>query len=138
LHVDHVKPRSKYPELALDLDNLQILCAACNTRKGDRDYHGILDQIGLLQLALGAYKNVVMTLKNLHDKQRVTLEPLSEDEMPLSYQRCDEPALFEATVSALETQKDWMEARLRRRFGLEPSEWEAKRVKPEVPNDYPA
>lgn len=33
LHVDHIKPRSLYPELALDIDNLQILCQACNLGK---------------------------------------------------------------------------------------------------------
>ena len=34
LEVDHIKPRSKYPELALDFDNLQILCSTCNLKKG--------------------------------------------------------------------------------------------------------
>lgn len=34
LHVDHVKPRSKYPELALEIGNLQILCEDCNKGKG--------------------------------------------------------------------------------------------------------
>jgi uncharacterized protein (TIGR02646 family) len=33
LHVDHIKPRSKYPELALDINNLQVLCADCNIGK---------------------------------------------------------------------------------------------------------
>ena len=33
LHVDHIKPRSKFPHLALDLDNLQVLCSDCNTGK---------------------------------------------------------------------------------------------------------
>ncbi|GIU02454.1 HNH endonuclease [Shewanella algidipiscicola] len=33
LHVDHIKPRSRYPELALDINNLQILCEACNLGK---------------------------------------------------------------------------------------------------------
>jgi len=37
LHVDHIKPRSKHPELELDLDNLQILCADCNLGKGNTD-----------------------------------------------------------------------------------------------------
>lgn len=35
LHVDHIKPRSKYPELALDPNNLQILCEDCNLGKSD-------------------------------------------------------------------------------------------------------
>lgn len=33
IHVDHIKPRSKYPELALDPENLQVLCKACNLGK---------------------------------------------------------------------------------------------------------
>jgi 5-methylcytosine-specific restriction endonuclease McrA len=36
LHVDHIKPRSLNPELALDLDNLQILCADCNLGKSNK------------------------------------------------------------------------------------------------------
>lgn len=36
VHVDHVKPRSIYPELALDIKNLQILCEDCNLGKMDR------------------------------------------------------------------------------------------------------
>lgn len=37
LHVDHIKPRSKFPKLELDVDNLQILCEQCNLGKGNRD-----------------------------------------------------------------------------------------------------
>jgi 5-methylcytosine-specific restriction endonuclease McrA len=37
LHVDHIKPRSKYPELELNLDNLQVLCDLCNVGKGAWD-----------------------------------------------------------------------------------------------------
>ena len=36
-HVDHIKPRSKYPELALDVNNLQILCRECNLGKSNTD-----------------------------------------------------------------------------------------------------
>lgn len=35
LHVDHIKPRSKYPELELDISNLQILCRDCNLGKSN-------------------------------------------------------------------------------------------------------
>lgn len=38
LHVDHIKPRSQFPELALSLDNLQVLCDDCNIGKGSWDY----------------------------------------------------------------------------------------------------
>jgi len=29
-HVDHIKPRSKYPLLELDISNMQVLCEQCN------------------------------------------------------------------------------------------------------------
>jgi len=37
MHVDHVKPRSKFPELALSIDNLQVLCNLCNLAKSNVD-----------------------------------------------------------------------------------------------------
>ena len=37
VHVDHIKPRSKYPKLELDFDNMQVLCAACNCGKSNID-----------------------------------------------------------------------------------------------------
>lgn len=37
LHVDHIKPRSVYPELELSLSNLQVLCEDCNLGKLARD-----------------------------------------------------------------------------------------------------
>lgn len=35
LNVDHIKPRKTHPELALDPDNLQVLCNVCNLGKGN-------------------------------------------------------------------------------------------------------
>ena len=37
LHVDHIKPRSKFPELELSMENVQVLCRDCNTAKGSWD-----------------------------------------------------------------------------------------------------
>jgi len=37
LEVDHIKPRSRFPSLALDKDNLQVMCFDCNRGKGNRD-----------------------------------------------------------------------------------------------------
>lgn len=37
IHVDHIKPRSKFPELALDITNLQVLCEDCNLGKSNTD-----------------------------------------------------------------------------------------------------
>jgi hypothetical protein len=43
MHVDHIKPRKLFPELALDPANLQVLCEVCNHGKGnwdDTDWRG--------------------------------------------------------------------------------------------------
>jgi hypothetical protein len=37
MNVDHIKPRKLYPQLALDLSNLQVLCEVCNHGKGNWD-----------------------------------------------------------------------------------------------------
>lgn len=36
IHVDHIKPRSTHPGLALAFDNLQLLCEECNIGKGNK------------------------------------------------------------------------------------------------------
>lgn len=37
LHVDHIPPRSKYPDKELDANNLQVLCEDCNLGKSNKD-----------------------------------------------------------------------------------------------------
>lgn len=37
MNVDHIKPRKTHPKLALDFDNLQVLCGECNHGKGNWD-----------------------------------------------------------------------------------------------------
>lgn len=36
INIDHIKPRKFFPELALDIENLQPLCGPCNKRKGNQ------------------------------------------------------------------------------------------------------
>lgn len=36
-HIDHIKPLSLYPSLAIVPDNLRILCADCNLRKSNQE-----------------------------------------------------------------------------------------------------
>jgi rubredoxin len=37
IQVDHIKPRSTYPHLALVEENLQVLCRMCNVGKSNKD-----------------------------------------------------------------------------------------------------
>jgi 5-methylcytosine-specific restriction endonuclease McrA len=37
MNIDHIKPRRTHPHLALDFDNLQVLCNPCNHGKGNWD-----------------------------------------------------------------------------------------------------
>ncbi len=37
LHCDHIKPRSKHPELELSESNIQVLCKNCNLGKSNKD-----------------------------------------------------------------------------------------------------
>lgn len=37
MNVDHIKPRKLWPSLALEINNLQILCHECNHGKGNWD-----------------------------------------------------------------------------------------------------
>lgn len=37
VHVDHIKPRSKFPHLELEFSNLQVLCEDCNLGKSNID-----------------------------------------------------------------------------------------------------
>jgi hypothetical protein len=36
-HIDHIKPRSLFPELELDFNNLQVLCKVCNMKKSNKN-----------------------------------------------------------------------------------------------------
>ena len=36
INFDHVKPRKFFPELALEIENLQPLCGPCNKAKGNK------------------------------------------------------------------------------------------------------
>lgn len=37
IQIDHIKPRSKWPELELVFDNMQVLCKPCNTEKSNKN-----------------------------------------------------------------------------------------------------
>jgi len=61
VHVDHIKPRSKFPNLALCFENLQVLCEDCNLGKGnkfDTDYRPDVLDDGERELLHGALSSL--------------------------------------------------------------------------------
>lgn len=48
-HVDHIKPISKYPELKLEITNLQVLCEACNLGKSNKYEHDFREKPLVIQ-----------------------------------------------------------------------------------------
>lgn len=44
LTLDHIKSRSRHPELRFDLTNLAPCCIGCNTRKGSKDLEELYAQ----------------------------------------------------------------------------------------------
>lgn len=47
IHVDHIRPRSRFPQLELVEENLQILCEPCNEGKGAWDQTDWRDRGGI-------------------------------------------------------------------------------------------
>lgn len=62
IQVDHVKPRFRYPELALDVTNLQVLCWPCNKAKG---YHDETDYRTGFQLKVTKWNQLLFSRSRL-------------------------------------------------------------------------
>ncbi|WP_293761469.1 HNH endonuclease signature motif containing protein [uncultured Aquitalea sp.] len=56
IHVDHIKPRSKHPNIRYLKSNLQVLCDRCNIHKNDYDGDD--------------WREVVVARKKAHEKRR--------------------------------------------------------------------
>ncbi len=87
IEVDHIKPRSRHPELCLDLSNLQTLCSKCNRQKGNGapdDYRneGQIKIAKRMQAVIGEY--IDFEANDIADKDK-----LEKKEKSLAYHiRC--------------------------------------------------
>jgi 5-methylcytosine-specific restriction endonuclease McrA len=52
--VDHKKPRSKFPELAMSIENLLLPCRRCNSSKGGK----LLSEDEFAELLLARSKEI--------------------------------------------------------------------------------
>jgi 5-methylcytosine-specific restriction protein A len=78
LQADHVRPIALYPELALDLANLQTLCGPCNRRKSDIDDGGP-DRLPWLNPAYAELRDLVFSDRTLPARSLVRV-PHTEPE----------------------------------------------------------
>jgi 5-methylcytosine-specific restriction endonuclease McrA len=67
LHIDHIKPKSKYPHLSLRVDNLQVLCKHCNEEKSNLNEDDFRTEVHLKILKQFAKDRA----KKLHQKAKV-------------------------------------------------------------------
>lgn len=66
INVDHIKPRKTHPHLALDIDNLQVLCDVCNHGKSNRhetDFRAPRSDAGLDAYSMDRISEVLQSLK---------------------------------------------------------------------------
>ncbi len=74
LHMDHIFPKSIWPNRRYDPDNMQILCADCNRDKGtnSNDYRSAEQvQIGFQQAFRNSYINALAT--TIEDQKRLLI-----------------------------------------------------------------
>lgn len=82
MHIDHIKPKSRYPHLEYKIDNLQVLCQDCNREKSfDKivDYRGSNHLIALLK---EIKSNKLMRRKythNLSALEKLTITTFQQD-----------------------------------------------------------
>lgn len=70
-HVDHIKPRSKYEHLQLEITNLQVLCKKCNQDKSDLNSTDYRTQIQK-KAAIDGLTYQCLTLKTIFiDKTKI-------------------------------------------------------------------
>ena len=82
IHVDHIKPRSIYPDLALTYDNLQLLCEDCNLGKSNKceiDWRPkeMREQKNIIDI----YTQLLNRLSELSDSQSKKLQSALSKEM---------------------------------------------------------
>lgn len=67
LHVDHIKPKSRYPHLEFMIDNLQVLCPECNMKKSNSHETDYRKTEHLVSLVREINNNKLLQRKYVYD-----------------------------------------------------------------------
>jgi len=104
LHVDHIKPRSKYPELELEITNLQVLCEECNlgkSNKDETDWRPLAQMDVVSRLLCGVLQNPRCVITHLSRFTALYFKELDLPYMDILNEIIDQPA-FKTTGELLE------------------------------------
>lgn len=77
MHIDHIKPKSKYPHLEYMIDNLQVLCSECNKIKSYVDETDYRKSDHLISLVREISNNKLLQKKYVHNFE--LLKVMAED-----------------------------------------------------------
>ena len=58
LQIDHIKPKSRYPELAYNINNLQVLCKKCNMDKSNINCNDYREKYANEELDIAILMNI--------------------------------------------------------------------------------
>lgn len=87
LHVDHIKPRSYYPDLALDMRNLQVLCISCNSRKSNEHQNDYRPELHIECARL--FENGMNVRAIITERERGNISPAEEKKRRLEQSQRD-------------------------------------------------
>lgn len=107
-HIDHIKPKSKYPSEIYEWENLTLACTNCNTRKSD--YYSAenpminpyTDDISLHLKAVGP----LITAATVYSFGRTTIKVLDLNRAPLLLKRAEKIKNLENLIELWEKESD--------------------------------
>jgi ferredoxin-like protein FixX len=89
MHIDHIKPKSRYPHLEFMVDNLQVLCPTCNKQKSYTDETDYRRSNHLISLVREIKENKLLRRKYVYNME--VLEKLAQNRFELEMKRKDYP-----------------------------------------------
>lgn len=89
MHIDHIKPKSRYPHLEFMIDNLQVLCPSCNKKKSYTDETDYRRSNHLIALVREIKENKLLRKRYVYNME--VLERLAQKRFEHEMKRKDYP-----------------------------------------------